>query len=98
MNDYTKWLRRLLLRNEAQLKASGLTWRDAPQDPKLLTLVRLNKAYRAAIGCSAIEWQYIEHISNAIDYLEAMLAEGKISKTIYEKTVKLLKGKEARSD
>lgn len=93
MDNYTRWLRRLLLRNEAQLKANGLTWRDTPEDPKLLTLVRLNKAYRAAIGCSAIEWQHIEHISDAIDYLEGLFVQGKIPKYVYEKTVKLLKGK-----
>lgn len=50
------------------------------------------------MGCNAVEWRYIERISDAIDYLETLLAEGKISKAIYDKTVKLLKGKEGRKD
>ena len=93
---YKAWLHRRVEKSDQSLAKHGLTKKSDPQEKPLLYAVRINRALHAALDYDAMEIQYINRISNALDYLERLMMRGQISAAIYDKADKLLKGKEKR--
>ena len=91
--SYTAWLRHSTECSDKALRTLGLTQKSEPIDKALLEKVRLNRAYRAALGYNSMEWSYIDRISKCMEYLESLMMRGQLTAAAYDKAVKLLKGK-----